>query len=184
MAQSITQIEQASELSMELAGAYTVGSLGAAAGIPGSYELQDRVVGLMAAVGVDLSGIEQETGIAAAAARTGIRAALSRFSNKAATSILRNPARWGAAIALGSAGVGTYNWLTPDQDLELGKAREQARMISDGLAQIPPEDRADVLKAVAGSTFGVAPSAYWPWIVGAGGIAAFGLWLYSGRAGR
>ena len=181
MAQSIGQIEQASELSMELAGQYNIGALGAAAGITGSYELQDTVVDLMAGIGVDLSGIEQESGIAGAAARTGIRAALSRFSSKAANSVLKSPARWGAAVAIGAVGVGTYNWLTPDQEIELGKARESAKLISDQLAMIPEKDRASVLRAVAGQTFGAAPTVWWPWIVGGGAVAALGLYLYNQR---
>lgn len=176
MSRELLQIEQASQVSAELANSYLIGGLTNAAGLPGGTELQDKSANLLASLGIEVSGAV-EAGFAAIASVAAVRASLAGTSQRAAAAIAANPKQWGiavgSAVGLGAAGVGIYNWMSEDQQIALENIRQDAALKAEALAALPPDQRIEVAKILAEKTISLPSTNIMPWVIGGAVVAAF-----------
>ena len=176
MSQELLQIEQASQVSAELANSYLIGGLTDAAGLPGGIELQDKSVGLLASLGVEVSG-SSESGFASIASVAAVRASLAGTTRQAASSIAANPRQWGiaigSAVGLSAAGVGIYTWMNEDQQIALENIRQDAALKAKALESLPEDQRIEVAKILANRTIELPSTNILPWVIGGAVVAAF-----------
>jgi len=170
----LATIEQAAQVSAELANIYIVGGLTTASGLPGGVELQDQAVYLLAGLGID--AVPQESGVAGAAAGTlvaGItatRGALSGTMSQAAKEIARNPKRWAlvtsTVIGAASLGAGGYMWMTEDQRIALEQIRADAALKAQALQSVPDDQRGEIAAILAKRQVQLPTKSILPWVVG------------------
>lgn len=183
-ATKVEEIAQKAQLAQEMASTFTVGVLAENAGIQGGASLQNEVAEFVTAAG--LATAQVESGIAMkvtqAASYGPLRQAASKIAAKLSSSgAATKGLKWAGAagvLALGAgAGVGVYDWMSTDMQVQLGQIQSNRDVLLAAFDHRDPAVRKAAIDALKNQSAPAPLGGSWvPWIVGA--VAAFGLYMW------
>ena len=134
------EMAQRAELSVELTGAFTVGRLGAAMGLPGGNALMTESANLLGDLAL-VPALPAESGALAAKGAAAVAAlwtASGRMLKGFASSVKNRPLLWASSLGVVTLSAGGYAWMTEDETVRLEAIRAQMEGISkaiDAVAQ-------------------------------------------------